>query len=55
MPLPHFLILIVAVILAAGLTLWMASAAGLPLAALGLAALVGAALARLAQGNRPHH
>ena len=43
MPLPHFLLLILAVILAAGLTIWAANAVGIPLAALGLLALVGAA------------
>lgn len=47
MPLPHFLILLLVVIAAAGATLWMASSAGVPLAALALAALVGAALMRL--------
>ncbi|MBW7055945.1 hypothetical protein KY389_04440 [Paracoccus bogoriensis] len=43
MPLPHFLLLIASVILAAGLTLWAAFASGVPLAALALVAL-GAAL-----------
>lgn len=47
MPLPHFLILLLVVIAAAGATLWMASSAGVPVAALALAALVGAALMRL--------
>lgn len=47
MPLPHFLILILAVILAAGLTIWAASAVGIPLFALGLLALLAAAIAHL--------
>ncbi|SMO53095.1 hypothetical protein [Paracoccus laeviglucosivorans] len=53
MPLPHFLILIVAVILAAGLTIWVASAAGVPLLVLGLLVLMAAAVAHLA--TRRHH
>lgn len=53
MPLPHFLILILAVILAAGLTLWAASAAGVPLFALGLLALAAAGIAHLT--TRDHH
>ncbi|MDP1667812.1 hypothetical protein [Phaeovulum sp.] len=47
MPLPHFLMLLVVVIAAAAATLWVASSAGVPLAALALAAVVGAALIRL--------
>jgi uncharacterized membrane protein len=39
MPLTHFLGLIVLVILAAGLTLWLAAWSGLPLAAVAFAAL----------------
>ena len=39
MPLTHFLGLILLVILAAGLTVWLALWSGLPLAALGFAAL----------------
>ena len=48
MPLPHFLLLLLAVVLAAGVTLWVASVAGLPLAGLGITALVAAAAAHLA-------
>lgn len=48
MPLPHFLILIIAVTLAAGLTIWAASAVGIPLFALALIALMAAAIAHLA-------
>lgn len=47
MPLPHFLILIAVVICAAGVTLWFATAKGVPFAALALAALIGAGLIRL--------
>lgn len=39
MPLTHFLGLIALVILAAGLTIWLAVGTGLPLAALAFAAL----------------
>jgi len=53
MPLPHFLILVLAVILAAGLTIWAASAVGVPMLALGLVALMAAAVAHLAM--REHH
>ncbi|MFT4012907.1 MAG: hypothetical protein QM682_05780 [Paracoccus sp. (in: a-proteobacteria)] len=48
MPLPHFLFLILAVVLAAGLTIWAASAVGIPLFVLALAALMAAAIAHLA-------
>lgn len=47
MPLPHFLVLIFAVIAAAGLTIFLAVQAGLPMAALGLGALIGAGLMRV--------
>ena len=43
MPLPQFLVLICAVIVAAALTIWVASAIGVPLLALGLVALTAAA------------
>ncbi|WP_347266844.1 hypothetical protein [Paracoccus sp. (in: a-proteobacteria)] len=46
MPLPHFLILLLAVILAAALTLWAASALGVAVPALAL--LLAAGLVRLA-------
>jgi phosphate/sulfate permease len=55
MPLPHFLLMILAVILAAGLTIWAANAVGIPLVALGLLALVGAALAHLTTRDHRHH
>ncbi len=55
MTLPQFLLMILTVILAAGATLWLASGSGLPMAALGLAALVGAGLTRLALVHRNPH
>ena len=54
MPLPHFLILILAVILAGGLTIWLASAAGVPLFVLALLALLGATIAHLTMRDRHH-
>lgn len=54
MPLPHFLLLILAVILAAGLTIWAANAVGIALVMLGLLALVGAALAHLTRHDHRH-
>ena len=47
MPLPHFLMLILVVILAAGLTIFLAAQAGVPMVALDLGALVGACLMRM--------
>lgn len=47
MPLPHFLMLILAVVLAAGLTIWAASAVGAPILVLALLALMAAAIAHL--------
>ena len=52
MPLPHFLLLIATVILFAGITLWASVAAGVPLAALGLVALTGAAVLHLSMKDR---
>lgn len=48
MPLPHFLILILAVILTAGLTIWAVTAMGVPPHILILSGLTAAAIARLA-------
>lgn len=48
MPLPQFLVLICAVLVAAALTIWVASAIGVPLLALGLVALTAAAITHLA-------
>jgi len=47
MPLTHFLILICAVILAGGVTLWLAASAGVPLAAVALCAVLAAGFVRL--------
>ncbi|MFV0293618.1 MAG: hypothetical protein ACK5II_10585 [Paracoccus sp. (in: a-proteobacteria)] len=44
MPLPHFLLLMVAVILAAAATLWVGITHGVPIVALALAALIAAGL-----------
>ncbi len=52
MPLPHFLMLIIGVILAAGLTIWLVNAAGIPLLALGLVALLAAGLVHLTARKR---
>ena len=52
MPLPHFLMLILAVILAAGATIWAASVVGVPLFVLGLLALMAAGVAHLAARDR---
>lgn len=53
MPLPHFLLLILAVLLAAALTLWASFVIGVPELALVLIALSAAALLHL--GHRPGH
>ncbi|WP_164626718.1 hypothetical protein [Tabrizicola oligotrophica] len=42
MPLPHFLALILAVIVAAGLTIWAASGLGLSMGVMALLALMAA-------------
>jgi len=47
MPLPHFLLVLALVILAAALTIWAASSAGVPMAAMGLTALLAAAVVGL--------
>lgn len=52
MPLPQFLLLIATVIMAGGVTLWVTLKAGVPLVALGLIALTGAAVLHL--GSRDH-
>ena len=44
MPLPYFLLMLAAVITAAGLTIAVFSWTGLPMAALGVAALAGSLL-----------
>lgn len=47
MPLPHFLLMIAIVVLTAMLTIWATLSAGVPLAALALIALTGAAVLHL--------
>jgi hypothetical protein len=49
MPLPYFLLMLAAVITAAGATIALATWAGLPLVALGFAALSGSLLIGLRQ------
>ena len=55
MPLPHFLLLVAAVILAAGVTLFLALSLGVPLQALALGVAIAAAVAHLSGriGNGP--
>jgi hypothetical protein len=55
MPLPHFLLLMIAVLLAAALTLWISVAAGVPEVALALIVLSAAALVHLGHRNRHDH
>lgn len=49
MPLPHFLMMLVTVILAAALTLWAGFVAGVPFVAMLLVALTAAAFVHLRQ------
>lgn len=53
MPLPHFLLLIVVVLVTAALTLWVGFASGVPLFALVLLGLTAALLLHLS--TRDHH
>ncbi|WP_420344889.1 hypothetical protein [Paenirhodobacter sp.] len=46
-PLPYFLMLVLAIMVAAAVTLWVATHAGLSLSVLAPVALLGAVLARL--------
>ncbi|MBU3030783.1 hypothetical protein [Paracoccus marinaquae] len=55
MPLPHFLLLIMAVLVAAFLTLWASIATGVPELALVLIALSAAALVHLGHRNGHDH
>lgn len=48
MPLPHFLLMLIAAIALAGLTIWAAFAMGIPAVLLGLIALVAALLTHVA-------
>lgn len=55
MPLPQFLLLMAAVILAAAATLWVSLANGVPFVALALAALIAAAVVHFSRhDNQPH-
>ncbi|KFE36862.1 hypothetical protein [Thioclava atlantica] len=47
MPLPHFLLLILFVIVLAGLTLWAFAVSGVPVAMLALMVLIAAGVMRL--------
>ncbi|MDB6176603.1 hypothetical protein PAF17_03685 [Paracoccus sp. Z330] len=53
MPLTHFLLLVLAVVLGAAVTLWVSFSAGVPEVALALVALTAAALVHL--GHRSGH
>ncbi|MFN3274390.1 MAG: hypothetical protein ACK41U_06930 [Paracoccus sp. (in: a-proteobacteria)] len=53
MPLPHFLLLIAAVLVAAGLTLWISLSAGVPMIVILLGGLSAALALHLSQ--RGHH
>lgn len=54
MPLPHFLLLLLAVVLAALVTLWASFAIGMPEMALLLIALTAVALLHLGQRRNGH-
>lgn len=47
MPLPHFLVLLCLVVIAAGATIWLASQAGISAAIVATGVLFAAAIARL--------
>ncbi len=57
MPLPQFLLMLVAVIIAAAVTVWVALSAGMPPLALGLIALIAVAVLHLALRDKsdPRH
>lgn len=55
MPLTHFLVMIAAVVLAAGATVWAGLSAGVPPVAFLLIALSGALLVHLNQRGRHDH
>ncbi|WP_192876654.1 hypothetical protein [Paracoccus jeotgali] len=55
MPLPHFLLMLAAVILAAATTIWVSLANGVSVVAVALVALIGAGVAHLAwTDDQPH-
>ncbi|WP_376873955.1 hypothetical protein [Albirhodobacter sp. R86504] len=47
MPLPHFLTLLVVVLIAAAVTLWTLTASGVPIAYIAVGGLIGAGVIRL--------
>ena len=55
MPLPHFLLMLVAVVLAALVTLWVTVSAGVPMIAVLLVGLSAAALLHYSQRDRHDH
>lgn len=55
MPLPHFLLLMLAVILAAAATLWVSIAHGVPIVALALAALIAAGVVHFSRDDNQQH
>ncbi len=55
MPLPHFLLLMLAVILAAAATLWVSVTQGVPLVALSLAALIAVAVVHFSRDDNQQH
>ncbi|WP_112873993.1 hypothetical protein [Paracoccus endophyticus] len=60
MPLPHFLLMLAAVIVTAGATLLAALSLGVPFQVMGLVVLAGAVVVHLAArsgdaGDGPHH
>lgn len=54
MPLPHFLLLIAVVLLAAGLTIWLGLGAGVPMIVILLGGLGAALLLHLTQRGDHH-
>lgn len=55
MPLPYFLMMILAVVLAGALTLWVALSAGLSVMVLAMVALSAAAVLHLARDRNGDH
>lgn len=52
MPLPQFLMLVLSVVFAAGLTIWLAVAAGVSMAVLGFAVLMAAGIVHFSMRER---
>ena len=55
MPLPHFLLMLIAVVFAAAVTLWVTVAADIPMVLLALVALSAAVLVHYSQKDHPGH